>query len=156
MADTAPRDDERVTSPLAQVPWPVTTARLSLRAARPDDLEVTWRYRQLSAISEWITSAPATLEDYREQWDDPDRLAKTILIELDGVFIGDLMLAIEDAWSQSEVAAQAHNVQAELGWCVAPDYGGKGYGAEAVTELIRICFQELGIRRVTALCFAAN
>jgi RimJ/RimL family protein N-acetyltransferase len=150
------RDDGRVTSPLAEVRWPVTTRRLSLRPSRADDLEATWRYRQLEAVNEWITSAPSTLDAYRKQWDDPNRLAKTIVIELDDVVIGDLMLAIEDAWSQSEVSEQAHNVQAELGWCLAPDYAGNGYATEAVTELIRLCFEELGIRRIIAQCFAAN
>jgi RimJ/RimL family protein N-acetyltransferase len=150
------RDDEGVTSELAQVRWPLRTSRLSLRPARAEDLEATWRYRRLEAVNQWITSAPSTIEAYRKQWDDPDRLAKTLVIEMEQIVIGDLMLAIEDAWSQTEVAAQARNVQAELGWCLAPDYAGHGYATEAVAELIRLCFTQLGIRRVTAQCFAAN
>jgi RimJ/RimL family protein N-acetyltransferase len=37
-----------------------------------------------------------------------------------------------------------------------PAHGGHGYATEAVAELIRICFEDLGLRRVTALCFADN
>ena len=66
------------------------------------------------------------------------------------------MLAIEDSWAQSEVADQARGVQAELGWCLDPDHGGQGYATEAVGWLVRLCFDTLGLRRVTANCFADN
>ena len=66
------------------------------------------------------------------------------------------MLAVEDAWSQREVAARAKGRQAELGWVLDPTYGGHGYATEAVAGLIRICFEDLGLRRVTASCFADN
>lgn len=47
-------------------------------------------------------------------------------------------------------------MQAELGWCLDPEYSGHGYAAEAVTALLRICFDDLGLRRVRAECFADN
>ena len=47
-------------------------------------------------------------------------------------------------------------MQAELGWCLDPAHHGHGYGTEAVGELLRICFADLGLRRVTASCFADN
>ena len=74
----------------------------------------------------------------------------------DGEVVGDLMVRIGDAWSQVEVADRARGVQAELGWTLDPAHGGQGYATEAVGELLRICFEDLGLRRVTAECFAAN
>ena len=71
------------------------------------DLDATWRIRRLDAVNQWITAAPTDRESYRTLFEDPGRLAKTLLIELDGLVIGDLMLSIEDAWAQTEVAAQA-------------------------------------------------
>jgi RimJ/RimL family protein N-acetyltransferase len=139
-----------------QVTWPVRTERLSIRPAVPDDAEATWQFRRLEAVNHWITSAPTTLEGYLTHFRDPARLAKTLVVERDGAVIGDLMLAVEDAWSQSEVAEQARGVQAELGWCFDPAYGGQGYATEAVGALIRLCFSDLGLRRVTASCFADN
>lgn len=103
-----------------------------------------------------MTSAPKDLDEYRAKFENPERLAKTLVIELDGVVIGDLMLAVEDGWAQLEVADQAHDVQAELGWCLDPAYGGHGYATEAVAAVIRLCFEDLGLRRVTASCFADN
>jgi hypothetical protein len=46
-------------------------------------------------------------------------LPKTLVIEFDGEVIGDLMLAVSDAWAQAEVVEQAREVQAELGWALA-------------------------------------
>jgi RimJ/RimL family protein N-acetyltransferase len=143
-------------SRLEEIAWPVATKRLSIRPAVEADLDATWRYRRLEEVSRWMTSAPNSLEDYRKKFEDPDRLERTLLIELDGVVIGDLMLAVEDAWSQSEVAERARGVQAELGWCLDPQCAGHGYATEAVEALIRLAFEDLALRRVTANCFADN
>jgi RimJ/RimL family protein N-acetyltransferase len=143
-------------SPLDRITWPVHTERLVLRPATSADIEATWRFRRLDSVSRWITRAPQTLEEYRSQFEDPTSLAKTILIELDGEVVGDLMLAVEDAWAQLEVAEQARGVQAEIGWSLHPDVGGQGLATEAVRELLRLCFDDLGLRRVSANCFADN
>lgn len=142
--------------PLDGVSWPVRTERLSIRRATTDDVEATWQFRRLESVGQWLTALPVSLDGYREKFEDPVRLAKSLIIELDGEVIGDLMIAIEDAWSQREVADQAKGVQAELGWVLDPDHTGRGYAVEAVRELIRLCFEDLGLRRVTALCFADN
>jgi len=143
-------------SPLPRLAWPVRTERLSLRPATAADVEATWRFRQLEPVSRWLTRAVGSLDEHRRQFVDPASLAKTIVIELDGEVIGDLMLAIADDWAQAEVADQAQGVQAQLGWVIDPACAGQGYATEAVRALIRICFDDLGLRRVTAACFADN
>jgi RimJ/RimL family protein N-acetyltransferase len=145
-----------VAAPLDAVAWPVRTPRLSLRPATAADVGPTWRYRRLAAVSRWLIREPRTVEDYRLQFERPDSLAKTLVMELRGEVIGDLMVTVEDGWAQAEVLEQAQQVQAELGWVLDPGHGGHGYASEAVRELIRICFEELGLRRVTANCFADN
>jgi RimJ/RimL family protein N-acetyltransferase len=136
--------------------WPVTTDRLSIRPATAEDAAAVWHYRQLESVAQWMTSAPVDLPEFSQSFSEPERLALTLLIEHDGVIIGDLMLRAQDAWSQTEVKDQAHNIEAELGWCLDPAYEGLGFATEAVTALIRICFVELGLRRVIANCFAQN
>jgi RimJ/RimL family protein N-acetyltransferase len=142
--------------PPVAVSRPIRTARLLLRPGTLDDLEATWTFRRLDAVVYWLTSGPQTLEEYRAVFEAPDRLAKLIIVELDGTAIGEVMATVEDGWAQAEVAEQARGTQAELGWVFSPDYAGHGYATEAVRELIRICFTELGLRRVTAGCFAGN
>jgi RimJ/RimL family protein N-acetyltransferase len=148
--------DPALSSALAVIAWPKRTARLELRAATADDAEATWAHRRLESVSHWLTHAPTTLEQYRTYFVDPVRLAKTLIVERDSEVIGDLMLAVENAWSQAEVAERARGVQAELGWVLHPDHSGHGYATEAVRELIRIAFEDLSLRRVTANCFADN
>lgn len=73
-----------------------------------------------------------------------------------GRVIGDLKIDVVDAWAQFEIAEAAKGLQAEIGWALDPDYQGHGYATEAVREVIRIAFTDLGLRRITAYCFAEN
>ena len=145
-----------MTRDLGSLSWPMRTARLSLRRATEDDLEATWEFRRLPEVSEWLTRLPTDLDAYREQYLDPERLAKTLIVERDGVVVGDLMFALEDPWAQDEVKEQAKGTQSELGWVIAPGHTGQGYASEAAAEMLRISFVELGLRRVIAQCFADN
>ena len=144
------------TPSLTAVDWPVRTARLTIRPATADDAEATWRIRRIPEVSHWLTRAADDRERYTRNFADPDRLSKTLVIERDGVVVGDLMLLVEDAWAQTEVADRARGVQAELGWVVDPAHAGQGYATEAATALLEICFEDLGLRRVIAQCFADN
>lgn len=141
---------------LDAVAWPVRTERLLLRRATEHDADPTWAYRRLPEVGRWLTRAAPELAEYRQSFGEPERLAKTLVVELDHAVIGDLMLAVEDGWAQAEVAEQARGVQAELGWALHPEHAGRGYATEAVRGMVGICFGPLGLRRVTAGCFAAN
>jgi RimJ/RimL family protein N-acetyltransferase len=145
-----------VSHPLDRLEWPVRTERLLLRRATSHDLDATWAFRRLPEVHEWLAAATATYQEYRERYSRGSRLADLLIVELDGQVIGDLMLKIEDAWSQEEVAEQATSVQGEIGWTLDPAFGGKGYATEAVRALIGLCFGPLGLRRVHADCFLDN
>ena len=54
------------------------------------------------------------------------------------------------------MSSEAQADQAELGWALHPEESGKGYATEAVRAVLQVCFEDLGLRRVTASCFAAN
>jgi RimJ/RimL family protein N-acetyltransferase len=134
----------------------VRTERLTLRAGTPDDAATTFAYRQLESVSEWISTFDTDLDDYREKFVDPARLASTVIAERDGEPIGDFMVRVEDVWAQTEVADRAKGRQVELGWVLDPAYTGHGYATEAVRALLGVCFEQLGMHRVVALCFADN
>ena len=140
--------------------WPVTTERLSIRPAEVGDSEAVWSYRRLPEVYEWMTTIYDDYPSYAEKFDDPEWRSRMLVIELDGRVIGDLYVAVEDAWSQTEVKERAVRTQAEIGWGLHPDQQGQGYAVEAVRGLLGICFGEpphgLGLRRVIALCFADN
>jgi RimJ/RimL family protein N-acetyltransferase len=142
--------------PLDTLDWPVRTERLVLRRASRDDLDATWAFRRLPEVHEWLGAATPTYEAYRERYFREGRLRDLLIVELDGRVIGDLMLKIQDAWAQEEVADQARGTQAELGWTLDPAFGGKGYATEAVRALVSLCFGPLGLRRLQAGCFFDN
>jgi RimJ/RimL family protein N-acetyltransferase len=139
---------------------PLHTEHLTLRCARADDADPTWKFRQLESVNEWLTGCPAELDGYRKLFSEPARLATTVILTLGhdatGPIVGDVMLRREDASAQLDVADQADDTQAELGWILDPAYTGHGYATEAVRELLRHCFQDLGVRRVTANCFLGD
>jgi RimJ/RimL family protein N-acetyltransferase len=139
---------------------PLHTERLTLRPATARDADPTWRFRRLESVNEWLTGSPADLDGYRALFCEPARLATTVIVALGhgagAPIIGDCMLRPEDAWAQREVADRARGTQAELGWVLDPSHTGRGYATEAVRELLRYCFEDLGVRRVTANCFLDN
>lgn len=136
--------------------WPVRTDRLVLRPATPEDADTLYAIRTAPGVSEWITTEWADRHDFQTGFVDTDRYAKIVVIEHEGIVIGELMVSIEDAWAQREVADQAAGRQAELGWVLSPDWGGRGLATEAVVAAIDLCFRQLGLRRVVAHCFADN
>jgi RimJ/RimL family protein N-acetyltransferase len=159
MRATTAMSDDRVMADLADIAalsWPKHTERLTIRPVTVDDFKPLWQIRRQDSVAQWMTSTSADWDRFAEVMGDDDRMGKTLVIERDGTVIGDLMLAPEDAWAQTEVAEQAKGVQAEIGWCIDPAEEGRGYATEAVRELIRIAFEDLGLRRLIANAFAAN
>jgi len=138
---------------LDDVSWPVTTERLVLRRARRDDADAVLSYRGHPTSTQWLGPLP---EDVRARFVAPERLGLLLAVERDGALIGDVMVSIGDAWAPVAMEEQARGVQAELGWALRPEETGHGYATEAVSAVIRLCFDELGLRRVTATCFVAN
>lgn len=145
---------------LSAVPWPVRTARLTIRPATVEDLPLLYEIRRRPEVSDFLPTLPTDRDAFVQRLSDPDRLAVTLALEVghdgDAELIGDLYLAIGSPWAQLEVADRAENTQAEIGWVVAPEHAGRGLATEAGAELLRICFEDLGLRRVKALAFADN
>jgi RimJ/RimL family protein N-acetyltransferase len=152
--------DQPPTTPQPALRHPLSTARLTLRPATPDDADVTWRYRRLPVVNEWITGTPAAFVEYRARFADPERLASTVIVELrrepSPEVVGDFLLERGDAWAQLDVLDQARGRQVELGWVLDPEHTGHGYATEAARELVRYCFTDLQVRRVVAGCFLGN
>jgi RimJ/RimL family protein N-acetyltransferase len=139
---------------VSDLTWPVTTERLSIRPAEQRDAAPTYAFRSLPEVARWLTNLP----DDPAAWEEGfgERTGDTLIVEKDGTVIGDLYLSIQDPWAQAEVREQAAGTLVEIGYVFDPAYAGRGYATEAVREELRICFEELGVRRVIAQCFAAN
>lgn len=134
--------------------WPLRTERLVVRPARLEDSDALWQHRQLADVGTWLGWHPTDRGDWDQMY--PSRYGEYLVVEHEGRIIGDLMLHVQNGWSQREVKRDAENVEAELGWSMHPDAGGQGFATEAVQALIEICFEGLGLRRVEAGAFALN
>src|SRR3546814_20957291 len=95
---------------LDAVRWPVHTERLALRPAEAADAEATWRFRQLDEVTRWLTGRSASLDEHRLTFMDPHRLSNTLVVEPDREVLADLMLAIQDGFSQRAVADRKGSV----------------------------------------------
>ena len=69
---------------LSAVAWPVRTARLTLRPATTDDVDAIWRIRRKPGVGRWLSRTPTERRRLREACVAPERLALTLVFELDG------------------------------------------------------------------------
>ena len=146
----------RVSNPLDAITWPRRTDRLILRRTTAGDVDRIGDIRAIDGVSNWLTTDASDRSRFGEHFRRPERMATSIVVELDGAVIGDLTFKPENAWAQAEVADDAEGVQAEIGWVLDPTHAGHGYATEAVHDLLRMGFEEIGVRRIVANCFADN
>jgi RimJ/RimL family protein N-acetyltransferase len=139
---------------LAGLSWPRNTDRLDVRPATADDAAELYAWQSDPAVSLWMPSEHTSPEQYAAWL--TERLPETLVARLDGRIVAAAKLHVEDAWAQDEIADRARNTQAEVGWSVDPLHQGRGIATELAAELLRLCFAELGVRRVVAVCFADN
>jgi RimJ/RimL family protein N-acetyltransferase len=145
-----------VSEPFDSLAWPRRTERLALRPATTSDLPAVFAIRSRADVAEWMPDHPTSYDDWLLRLGRSGAVDRMLVVEAGGAIVGDLYLHVEDAWAQAEVRESGKRAQAEIGWCLSPDHQGLGYATEATSELLRICFGELGIRRVTAQAFADN
>jgi RimJ/RimL family protein N-acetyltransferase len=143
------------TPALQRASWPRRTDRLVIRPATSEDLRAIFEYRTQVEVARWMPGRPTSYAEFVLRCGQFGVLARTLAIELDGVLIGDLYLHVTPSWAQTDTADRAGE-EAEVGWCLSPAHQGQGYVSEAATELVRVCFEDLGVRRITAAAFADN
>lgn len=141
---------------LDDLSWPLRTERLEIRRAVAEDAAAVWSYRRLPSVAEWLQRLDEDAEAHREHFVLPDQLAPTLAVLHEGRLVGDLVVRQQDAWAQDEVSADVVGSQAEIGWVFDPAVQGRGLATEAAGALLRLCFEGLGLHRVTAICFSDN
>lgn len=145
-----------ILSEVTPIQWPVHTARLTLRAYMPSDLDALWAYEQLPQVQHWLGWVPRSRDELREAMDTKSSNNTHVMVLRNSTIIGHIMIMPRDSWAQMDVAERAKGLEAELGWMFNPAHGGKGYATEAVSAAISICFDVLNVRRIHAGCFADN
>ena len=131
------------------------TERLELRPVTDGDIDRILEYRNRADVTRWLLRTEVDPEAFRAAWkaaaDDPDD--HSVAVVLDGRVIGTVSLTVADGMGQPGMPT---GTEAELGYIFDPDHGGRGYASEAVAAVVGRSFGSLGVRRITAGCFADN
>lgn len=139
------------------VSWPHRTERLVLRQVREDDIDRLLEFRNKPEVYRWLLRTEVEADAFRSAWMRTltDPLDYSGVVELDGKVIGTASLDVRDALGQGK-GAPVTRAEAEIGYILDPAYAGQGFATEIARALLGICFEQLGLHRVTAGCYADN
>ena len=142
---------------MPEVAWPRTAGTLTLRPPTSDDLDQVLSWRNRPEVTRWLLRTTVDPEAFRRAWltgvDDPND--HSAVAELDGVIVGTGSLDVCDGMGQFQGDAWRKS-EALLGYLIDPAHAGNGYATAIASALLDLAFDELGVRRVTAGCFADN
>lgn len=131
------------------------TERLTLRPVSDEDVDRILEYRNLPQVNRWLIRTEVDPAALRAAWrhaaDNPQD--HSVAVVLGDVVIGTVSLEVDDGMGQPGMPSRT---EANLGYVFDPAYGGHGYATEAVTAMVAHAFERLGVRRITAGCFADN
>jgi ribosomal-protein-alanine N-acetyltransferase len=131
------------------------TERLVLRELTEDDLPAVLAYQQTPEYERLRDRDSYTLDDARElvgtfiawQTETPRlRIQLAIDLKLDSRLIGTCGIRRQ----------RPGDVEADLGYELAPAFWSRGYATEAAARMVSFAFLELGLRRVAAWCHVDN
>ena len=137
---------------------PIRTERLSLRRVTPADADVLHSYYGRADVATYLLTPPLTRAETagevrrRLRFGGPgspaDQATKafSVVVELDGEVVGDVLL----------IHQPPHFSEAEIGWVLHPDHGGRGIATEAAGALLDLAFGHYGYHRVSAVLDARN
>lgn len=110
----------------------------------------------MGEVGRWLMRTTADEKTMRASLHGPgDPDDHSCVAVLDGRVVGAGYLDVQDGMGQDGGDGHLRS-EAMLGWNVSPDHWGRGFGSQIAAELLVIAFDELGLHRVTAGCFAAN
>jgi RimJ/RimL family protein N-acetyltransferase len=130
--------------------YPIRGERLLLRPLTSNDTDALLAYRSREDVCRYVPFEPMTREDIAGrlagQWSRTELTGEGQSLTLGaqvlqtGELAGDCILF----WHSREHAG------GEIGYVFNPALGGSGYATEAVIMMLRLGFEELGLRRIIA------
>lgn len=122
---------------------------VSLRTIEEEDLPFLQREINDPSVWRWIGRyRPVNAEQEREYFEEvvSEEGSVQLLVCVESEPVGTVGLEFDHEGVRS----------AELGYWIAPEYHGKGYGSEAARLLTEYGFNERGCHRITARVFEGN
>lgn len=126
------------------------TERLRLRPLKLEDAE---------RVQEYASDARVALTTSRIPHPYPELAAKEWLANCgkqDDFTFAITLREADDLIGVIGAHPKTHGPMAEIGFWVGVPFWGQGYCTEAAREVVRFCFEDLGLKRVYASHFAGN
>ncbi|MFK4791450.1 GNAT family N-acetyltransferase [Microbacterium sp. ZW T5_56] len=139
--------------------WPRPAGALELRLPTEQALDRVLVWRNDPAVTKWLIRTEVEPDVFRQNWldaiaDSNDHSA--VAFRGDDV-VGTASLWLTDAMGQSHVPdGPWRGAEAGIGYLIDPAHAGRGYATELGRALLALAFDELGVHRVTAGCYADN
>lgn len=130
--------------------YPVRTERLLLRPLTLADTDALVAYRSIPDLCRYVPFDPQNRDDIVARIKgvfanhaltaEGQNLTLGVELAATGELIGDVILFYHSRLHEG----------GEVGWMLNPAYGGHGYATEAARAMLRLGFEELGLRRIIA------
>ena len=135
----------------------MATERLLLRPPEDADVDRLLSLRTRPEVTHWLIRPHVDPATYRadllratREGDDHD-----VVAVLDGELVGTGWLGVRDGLAQGGGTPDLAR-EGRLGYVIDPAHAGRGLATEMARALLDIGFGQLGLRRVTAGCYADN
>jgi RimJ/RimL family protein N-acetyltransferase len=136
----------------------VTPPALTLASPTPDLVAQVLEWRNHPDVTRWLLRTTVDAERFTRAWldsvDDPGSAGVVAL--LDGRAVATGTLDVRDGMGQDGHEVAHARSEGLLGYLVDPAYAGRGIATAVAGAMLDTAFGELGLRRVTAGCFADN
>jgi RimJ/RimL family protein N-acetyltransferase len=139
-----------------RTPYPLATERLLLRPFTDADADALFAIYGPPDVSRYLYTEPRTRDEIPEMLerakqltaidDEHDGLRLAAVLRESGEVVGDISL-----WRVSR-----EHQQGEVGYVLVPAHQGHGYATEAVREMLRLGFEEVGFHRIVGRLDARN
>ena len=126
-----------------------------VRPPAEPDLDRLLEIRTDPEVGRWLLHRRVDPATHRDAVLAPGADRWRLVAELGGRVVGTGTLEIVDGWTQDAPEAPRRQ-EGSIGYLVDPSCAGRGVATALATALLDLAFDELGLRRVTAGCFAAN
>jgi RimJ/RimL family protein N-acetyltransferase len=115
-----------------------------------------WRHHP--DVTRWLMRTTVDPERWTQAWLDSvdDPFDAGFVAVLAGRAVATGTLEVRDGSGQDGCEATYERTEGLLGYLVDPAYAGRGIATAVARALLDTAFGELGLRRVTAGCFADN
>lgn len=145
-----------------ELPLPLTTDRLILRAYRESDAEALLPMYSREDVSKFLLGEPWTAEEAKTEiakrlprtgLETAERTLALVMETKDGLddLEGSIVIGCLSLWHDGDSSEKA-----EMGWILDPAAGGHGFASEAATAILNVAFDHYNLHRVFAQMDSRN